>query len=707
MTTAQDQGTFAGEFIPRMLPHGSLLDGRYRIERFVNQGGKKLVFEAFDLELERRVAIKMPKEELLILEDRLRQFTEEGRKHAVLGKHPFIEQVFDSGIHNQDGHRPHPYIVTEFIDGENLDQLLQGGTRFTRQDALQLLDQMTDALSYGHAKGIAHRDVKRKNIMRTKDHHGEVSYKLTDYGRKSYERGEKEDAKRTPLPNAFQEDIIGVGKTLEDILEGSGLEDEDLRGIARKAQAAFGSYATIDDLRKDAVDLQGREKDKQSRRSFVKRLSVTGLGVALGASVGTYLLLTQDDEVRSLRQLSKEIGKADAQDLPRLRPLYGKLVHELYDQKVAYWLEKGMLPAGSFLWLEMDGKRWFNTAENPNGLDGKTVRLFGQGYQVTGDAIFKEAFERWLSAIPWPIDEEQLAKYRDNHNLVRYYDSHAWAADHMGVSGSSPKAIEAARMLLQDRYNDAGFFQSEGKVIDGRSENEGYDRIRTEMMWTLLPFLWWQYQKTGEGYERIASHVRKTIEAVVRPEGSNVEFVRRNITTGKYDIPERYYALDTESCLARGIGKCFDGLVESYRNAKTEDKEAFLPALGKEARFLLENETENSIPFFDYVFNDHHAPFTRKVVKPSEKPQDTYAAALEADAFLRLQDAFPDEKEYGEAAMRRIHAIVSMKTIKERNHMGLFGDVCGHHENYRSISWVNNDVLMMELLRKVSGEKAQ
>lgn len=149
-------------------PGGRLLAGRYRLEQRVAVGGFAEVWRAFDTELRRTVAVKIPKPSRLGMRE---AFLAEARRVANL-RHPAIVPVHDVGT---DGDSC--FIVSEFIDGGSLaDRLAQGP--LGPAEATRWVAQIAEALAYAHRSGVIHLDVKPGNILL--NHHGDAV--LTDFG---------------------------------------------------------------------------------------------------------------------------------------------------------------------------------------------------------------------------------------------------------------------------------------------------------------------------------------------------------------------------------------------------------------------------------------------------------------------------------------------------------------------------------------------
>jgi serine/threonine protein kinase len=148
------------------------LHGRYRIEESIASGGMGSVFAATDTSLQRRVAVKVLRDDLGRDEGFVERFRREAMAAAALS-HPNIATIFDYG---QDGSRR--FIVMELVPGEDLGALLRREGRFGCHRAATIAAQIADALAYAHTAGIVHRDIKPGNIMIEQDDR----VKVTDFG---------------------------------------------------------------------------------------------------------------------------------------------------------------------------------------------------------------------------------------------------------------------------------------------------------------------------------------------------------------------------------------------------------------------------------------------------------------------------------------------------------------------------------------------
>src|SRR5215204_253819 len=142
---------------------GEVVAGRYELEELVGTGGMSSVYKAHDRLLDRRVALKILHEYYGGDSEYVERFRREARSVAQLS-HPNIVTVIDRG--ESDGRQ---YIVFEYVEGENLKQLLERGGPLPLRDALLLALQMARALGFAHQHGLIHRDVKPQNVLLNDD----------------------------------------------------------------------------------------------------------------------------------------------------------------------------------------------------------------------------------------------------------------------------------------------------------------------------------------------------------------------------------------------------------------------------------------------------------------------------------------------------------------------------------------------------------
>src|SRR3990172_4106464 len=141
----------------------SFAGGRYQVQRFLGEGGRKRVYLAHDTKLDRDVAVAVIKTEGLD-EAGLARVHREAQAMGRLGDHPHIVTVHDIG--DEGGQ---PYIISQYMAGGDLEGLLQRSEnrRLSINQAVLIANQIRQALEHAHGRGIIHRDLKPGNVWLT------------------------------------------------------------------------------------------------------------------------------------------------------------------------------------------------------------------------------------------------------------------------------------------------------------------------------------------------------------------------------------------------------------------------------------------------------------------------------------------------------------------------------------------------------------
>ena len=151
---------------------GTVLSGRYRLEAKLGSGGMSTVYLARDETLDRPVAVKVMHREMSEQPEQLERFRREARAVAKLS-HPNVVAVIDAG---EDG--GHPYIVFEYVEGENLKQRIKRLGPLDPPEALAYAIEIARGLVVAHGRSMVHRDVKPQNVLID----AEGRAKVTDFG---------------------------------------------------------------------------------------------------------------------------------------------------------------------------------------------------------------------------------------------------------------------------------------------------------------------------------------------------------------------------------------------------------------------------------------------------------------------------------------------------------------------------------------------
>ncbi len=158
-----------GEAVPQRV-------GKYRIDHVIGRGAIGIVYKGYDEQIDRPLAIKTPRPEILSdvddSEGFLKRFTTEAQS-AARCLHPNIVTVFDLVQHEQ-----RPYIVMEYVNAGTLEKVISAGALIPIRQVGEIMSQILLALDYAHSKGVIHRDIKPANILCP----SAVSIKVADFG---------------------------------------------------------------------------------------------------------------------------------------------------------------------------------------------------------------------------------------------------------------------------------------------------------------------------------------------------------------------------------------------------------------------------------------------------------------------------------------------------------------------------------------------
>lgn len=171
-------GTKGGRPFPGGMPVvGEVLEDKYKLERVIGAGGSGVVFEARHLRIDRSVAIKVLKPEVVGDETQLARFAEEARLAGRID-HDGIVEILDLVMPDDTP----PYLVMELLEGESLSAHLKEKRTLPPDRTITIAIGVLEALSAAHRREIIHRDVKPGNIfIAQKEGRGEV-IKLLDFG---------------------------------------------------------------------------------------------------------------------------------------------------------------------------------------------------------------------------------------------------------------------------------------------------------------------------------------------------------------------------------------------------------------------------------------------------------------------------------------------------------------------------------------------
>ncbi len=158
------------------VPTGTVLEGKFRITREIGRGGMAAVYDAENIDIGKRVAVKILAAELITSRIVRERFIREARAAAAINS-PYICDVYDSGMYEE-----RPFLVMELLEGESLYDMLTRLRQIDVETTLRICTQTARGLSKAHESNVVHRDLKPENIFITKNEDGHLVAKILDFG---------------------------------------------------------------------------------------------------------------------------------------------------------------------------------------------------------------------------------------------------------------------------------------------------------------------------------------------------------------------------------------------------------------------------------------------------------------------------------------------------------------------------------------------
>ena len=156
---------------------GDVVAGKYQIERLLGRGGAGIVVAARNLDLDEPVALKFLRPDVAEIPEVVARFAREA-KSAVSIKNEHVCKVLDVGTLPSGA----PYMVMEYLEGRDLYRIMRERGALPVPEAVEYVLQVCEALSFAHARGIVHRDVKPENIFLIESKEGLPYVKVLDFG---------------------------------------------------------------------------------------------------------------------------------------------------------------------------------------------------------------------------------------------------------------------------------------------------------------------------------------------------------------------------------------------------------------------------------------------------------------------------------------------------------------------------------------------
>lgn len=187
---------------------GTLIAGRYVVEKAIGRGGMGVVYLAKQNNLNRMVVVKVLRSGLVDDEEAMARFEREAQGLSLL-QHPNIVTIHDFG-HEED----RAYIVMEFVEGETISRYLRREGPMRLMKFLQVAAQILEGISAAHERGLLHRDIKPANIMMVRKGESDHFVKILDFGLAKLNNGESDVTREQTLVGsaAFMapEQIVGL-----------------------------------------------------------------------------------------------------------------------------------------------------------------------------------------------------------------------------------------------------------------------------------------------------------------------------------------------------------------------------------------------------------------------------------------------------------------------------------------------------------------
>ena len=156
---------------------GDIIDGKYELVRLIGQGGMGSVWEGRHVQIGRRAALKFLHPQVAHNAEIASRFLREAQAAAAIGSDHIVD-IYDVGQLPNGA----PYLVMEYLDGEDLASVLKREGRLEPARAVEVILQLCEALEPAHERGIVHRDLKPANLILV--HHSKLGQwlKVLDFG---------------------------------------------------------------------------------------------------------------------------------------------------------------------------------------------------------------------------------------------------------------------------------------------------------------------------------------------------------------------------------------------------------------------------------------------------------------------------------------------------------------------------------------------
>lgn len=266
--------------------------GSYRLGKVLGRGGMGEVYEGVDVDAGTRAAVKLLRGDRLHDAEVVEGFLHE-TEVAQKVKSPHVAEVYEAGGIEERL----PYLAMERLEGENLEQIIEGRGMLAPPELRSLVDDLARALDAIHAQGVVHFDVNPRNILHVADADGRGAWKLVDFGVAQLEAARSPDAMLAGslrylaperLGGAFADahaDIYGMSASLYAAVTGhEPFDDVDPAGLHGAVTAQMpGSPGGRDDLPADVelalqIGLAKKPEDRFASATELREAFASALG---------------------------------------------------------------------------------------------------------------------------------------------------------------------------------------------------------------------------------------------------------------------------------------------------------------------------------------------------------------------------------------------------------------------------------------------
>ena len=331
--------------------------GQYRVDGVLGHGGMGIVYRAYDLKLQRPVALKSLPPELTSDPDRRKRFLLEARAAARIN-HPAIAQVYDV-----DEFEETTFLAMELVDGRTVRQLIES-RELDLLGAIDIAIQVADGLASAHGMGIVHRDIKPANVVVTREGHA----KILDFGLAKLMDPEQSTIAASGLP-----DLSALTRTQAGAIKGTPayMSPEQVKGTDVDARSdIFSLGVMLFEMATGQAPFQGdTPMETMHAVAFDDTPSVhtrqPNLPADLQRILSRCLQKRAEERYASARELAQELrrlrretesGQAQPVPLPERLANWCRSVAHLQPAQYA-WLAAGLIAAAVVVYLVVTNVR--------------------------------------------------------------------------------------------------------------------------------------------------------------------------------------------------------------------------------------------------------------------------------------------------------------------------------------------------------------